>query len=329
MLARVDIENKEGLCLLQYFNPKERMVEGKRFHAEAHGDLVFRGFFSAHEDSLIAKGTLHSLVLALNAQKDHFVLKKHAHVYAYIENFLTTKNPIYPIPREPLAKKAGQKCVYVDVRDTIERTSKHGRDSYIASGKLVVRPTADVGRMSLKIDSRSLCSTSNHRYGEVVKVKREGISTLLSLPSAAIEVMHYSFVANEKDLVDVSLLVKDAETLEVHVSPPEAGTRPKDLLVEIFLGEAPSSTTVHYLVGKAAYYEKTKSVVWKIGELVDEVALSIHTSAGSKEEISVTYSYRLHGFSASSILVTNLCSDADENWIKHNTHVSGVLRLCG
>lgn len=329
MLTKIEIENRDGLCLLKYVNPTlpQGKDEKKLAHVEKAGELTYKGYFGSEDDILGARDALKALIRDLNATSEQFVVKKHANVYAYVDNYLTTRNPIYPIPRrKKISELFSKKSVYVDVCDTVYRRSRQGKDSYVAYGRVDVCPTGDVGVMSLKLDSRSLCAISNVRYETSARVRREGVTTFIVCPAAATTVMSYSFQCNEKDFPDVSLLLNDAQALELQVCPPER-CRLTDFKAELFFEYPPGEVSVSPQEGKARYEGGARTVFWEIGEMTRKSLLSIRTAMNHKGSLAVKYSYHMPKASASNIIISSLSSDADENWIRRSTRVGGILRL--
>jgi hypothetical protein len=325
MLSIVEIENTEGDTLLAYKNPV-KTGEGKRFvYVEKHGDLTYKAYFKGEEEDRVAgRDVAHALIQALDARTEDFVEKKHANVYAYIDNYLNARNPVYPIPRRVKKEMFGGSRVFVDVEEVVYKRSRRGSESHVGYGQVRVRPEGEVGKMCLKIDSRSTCSFEAVRYHGNSRLRREGLVSLLELPPVEGTALSYSFGCNEKDFAEVLLTLTDAQKIELKVDPSR--WKVSKFRTEIRLGESVGNVTVHCLKGKSGFLGNSSNITWEVEEMCSAETLSILTSANHKSLVSLTYSYEVVKAAASGILICSLSSSADENWIKHVTTVHGSIR---
>lgn len=332
MLARVEIENKDGVSLMNYRNPRVAVYHDTPTFSlsEKQSGLVYKGFFLLSDDQYLAKEVLGALIRDLAIESEAFVLKKHATVYAYIDNYLTTRNPAFPIPRkrrvpDPLQLNVlGKKKVYVEVAESLSQRSLQGKTLTTAYGQLVTRPTENVGSMSLKIDSRSLCGLKNVQFHPMVCTQREGVTTLLTCPSKEAVLMSYTFECGEGYLPLVKTVLLDSKTIEVLLcvdSELVPGSFGAALQFDFGVG----SISVECKQGKYEYLAASRTLSWSVNP-AESVSLTVHTAEPHRGSATLRYNYVLNKRAMSSVLVNSLSSEADENWIKYTTTVSGLLR---
>ncbi|KAI5181340.1 hypothetical protein NEOKW01_1534 [Nematocida sp. AWRm80] len=333
MLARVEIENKEGTSLLRYKNPLEKVQSNTPVCSvqESQNGLVYKGYFLNADNLYLVKEVLCSLIRDLGIETEAFVIKKHATVYAYIDNYLTTRNSIFPIPRrkKPIdpfhLTSLSKRKVFVEVSDFVFQRITQSKGSCMSYGQIATRPTEDVGMMCLKIDSRSMCGMNNIQFNSSVCTKREGVTTLLTCPSKKMSVMNYTFQCNESSLPVVRAVMIDSRTIELILSVEE-DLCPETFKCSVFFDFSPGSIRVECKKGKYDYVAASQVLTWTVSPK-ESLSLIIHASEPHKSSATVKYSYILANTALSSVLVTSLNSEADENWIKHTTSVSGLLKI--
>ncbi|KAI5191796.1 hypothetical protein NECID01_1641 [Nematocida sp. AWRm77] len=332
MLARVEIENKDGVSLMKYRNP--RMVvhsETPTFSfTEKKNGLLYKGFFLLLEDQYLARNLLVSLIRDMAVDNESFILKKHATVYAYIDNYLTTKNPAFPIPRkrrvsDPLHMNVlGKKKVYVEVEEQIFQRSVQGKSFSTAYGQILIKPTDNVGNMSLKIDSRSLCGIKNIQFHPMVCTKREGVTTLLTSPSKEASLMHYTFQCNETYLPIVKVVLIDSKTIELLLCF-DSDLLPESFTSSLSFDFSVGGISVECKHGKYEYTASTRMLTWNVLP-AGNASLTLRTTEPHRGGATLKYKYVFNKKAMSSVLVNSLSSEADENWIKYTTTVTGLLR---
>lgn len=336
MLSKVEIETKSGNTLLSYVAPNYSYDAKKSpifSLSQKAGSLVFKGVFVNAEDHLIAKHVLQSMVSDLAVDSDSILLKKHATVYAYIDNYLTSRNLAFPIPRKRAANGissvsalAARKKVFVEVTDKVFLRFLQGRTISTAYGQISTRPSDDVGQMSLKIDSRSLCGLKNIQYDSSVYQQREGITTLLTCPSKDTTVMTYMYSGSISDLPLVKTVLVDTKTIEILLCfTPEK--YPDTFNTSISFDYPAGSISVECKEGSYEYNRNSRVLTWALSSVTGNVSLTVHTAEPHRASACVRYSCRYGKTAVSSVIVKSLSSDADENWIKHTTDVSGIMRL--
>ncbi|KAI5190215.1 hypothetical protein NEMIN01_0914 [Nematocida minor] len=336
MLSKVEIETKDGLTLLSYINP---LIDGAGKKtpsfslSEKLGSLVFKGIFLNAEDQLIAKHILHSMVSDLAIDSDSLLLKKHATIYAYIDNYLSSRNPAFPIPRKrpigALASTPGlspKKKVFVEVTDKVFLRLSHGRTISTCYGQISTRPSEDVGQMSLKIDSRSLGGLRHIQYDPSVCREREGITTLLICPSKSATIMTYTYTGSISDLPVVKAILVDTKTIEILVCFT-SGKLPDSFSTSLSFDYAVGNISVECKEGTYEYSAGNRTLSWNLGSVAGNASITVHTTESHRASASVKYLCKYGKTAVSSVLVKSLASEADENWIKHTTDVSGMLRL--
>lgn len=334
MLARVEIENREGVSLLRYKNPMVETKAGTPTFSlvEKKGGLLYKGFFLLSEDQYAARSTLKALIRDIAVDTEALIIRKHATVYAYIDNYLTTKSPVFSIPRKRTKKDVLQigamlrRKVYVEVADKIFQRSTHGTSSTTAYGQIRLSPTEDVGPMSLKIDSRSLCGIRNIQFNCSVSTSREGITTLVTCPSQEMSVLSYTFLCSENALPAVKVTLIDSRTLEVLFCGTEGGL-PEVFSASICFDFNPGGISIECQHGKHEYLSAARTLNWTLTRMSPSATLTIHTSEPHRSSGVLKYRYTLHKQAISSVLVNSLSSDADENWIKYTTEVIGLIRI--
>ncbi|KAI5185626.1 hypothetical protein NEHOM01_0952 [Nematocida homosporus] len=333
MLARVEIENTDGALVLRYNNPVVGPISAgtPTFSlAEKRNGLLYKGFFLLSEDQYIAREVLKALIRNLAIDNEGFIHRKHATLYAYIDNYLTTRNPAFSIPRKHRTNDALQlsvmakKRVYVDVIDTIAQRVLHGQPSTMAYGQIVTRPTDNVGAMALKIDSRSLCGLRNIQFNPLVSTKREGITTFVTAPSKETVLMNYTFNCKEDALPIVKIVLIDAKTIEVMLCL-DTDAIPESFRATLSFDFTPGHLSVECKQGSYEYVPTMRSLVWKLTS-GRNASITVHCSEPHRAAATLKYKYCFSRKAISSVLVNGLSSEADENWIKHTTVVTGYLR---
>ncbi|OAG31793.1 hypothetical protein NEDG_00268 [Nematocida displodere] len=333
MLARVEIETPDGLSLLRYQNPKLHLSASTPTFSlvEKKDGLAYKAFYLLQDDQYLAKHVLKELIRDLSVSSDSLILKKHAIVYAYIDNYLTTRNPIFSIPRkrnipEPFQIQGlSKKKVYVEVADQIFQRTLQGRTTVTSYGQITTRPTGDVGSMSLKIDSRSLCGMKHIQFNPSVCTQREGITTLVTCPSKDMSVMAYTFSCNEADLPVVKVTLIDSKTIEVLLCFDE-GHVPDSFKTSLSFDFDPGFLSVECKTGKYEYVPNTKTLLWNVSPSAN-TSLVIHCTEPHRSSLLFRYRYLFAKTAISSVLVKSLSSEADENWIKYTTLVTGLIKV--
>ncbi|KAH9385522.1 uncharacterized protein NEMAJ01_0418 [Nematocida major] len=338
MLSRVEIETKDGHSLLSYTAPNQfyELKKAPIFsHSQKFGSLVFKGVFLNSEDQLIAKHILRSMVADLSVESEDIILKKHATIYAYIDNYLSSRNLAFPIPRRRVACSAPsvsaltpKKKVFVEVTDKVFLRLSHGRTISTCYGQISTRPSDDVGQMSLKIDSRSLCGLKNIQYDSSVCRHREGVTTLLTCPSKEAALMTYTYSGSISDLPLAKAILVDTKTIEILLCFT-AEKYPDSFSTSLSFDYPVGSISVECKEGTYDYNSSSRTLVWKLGEVSGNVSLTVHTANPHRSSALVKYACVYEKTAISSVIVKSLASDADENWIKHSTQVSGLMRLHG
>jgi len=332
MLAKVEIESKEGVTLMRYKNARFPAYSDSQAFlvSERQNGLVFRGFYTDAEDKYIAKDALKSLVRDLAIEKDSFILKKHAMVYCYIDNYLTAKSPAFSIPRKRRDAKplqismADKKKVFVEVADKILQRSSQGRSCTTSYGQIVARPTDDVGSMSLKIDSRSMGGITNMQFSPLVSVKREGAITLLTSPSREAALISYTFQCSEKDLPAVKAVLIDSKTVEILLCF-DADLAPESFRAALSFDFPVGGVSVECKKGRYEYTPGDRTLVWTVSP-TESLSLTVRTTEPHRSSTTLKYGYHFSKKAVSSVVVNSLSSEADENWIRYTTSVSGLLR---
>lgn len=338
MLSRVEIETKDGQFLLSYINPLVKQADSKTptfSLSEKSGSLIFKGVFLSANDQLIAKYILQSIVSDLDIDSESLLLKKHATIYAYIDNYLSSRNLAFPIPRKKpvssLVSTSGlspKKKVFVEVTDKVFLRLSQGRTVSTCYGQITTKPTENVGQMSLRIDSRSLCGLKHIQYDPSVCRDREGTTTLLICPSRHISVMTYSYTGNINDLPLVRAIMVDTKTVEVLVCfTPDK--HPDAFLASVTFDHPVGSISVECQDGSYKYNGSNRTLTWTIDSIRRNASIIIHTGEAHGGNGFVKYSCKYGRTAISSVVVKGLASEADENWIKYTTEVSGLLRLDG
>lgn len=332
MLARVEIESKEGHMLLRYNNPWSPVQQGASTFSlqEKLNGLIYRGFFLRADNQYIAREILKSLIFELSVSSKEALLKKHAMLYSYIDNYLTSRHPIFlsqikkkvsdPILLAALPKKK----VYVEVSDTIIQRMVQGKATLHGCGEIIARPTDNVGEMAMKIDSRSLCSMQSMQFSPLTFTKREGITTFVMCPSKEAVLMRYTFQCDESVLSAARIVLIDAKTIEIVLATNEDAQMEafKASLIFDFL---PGAVSIECAYGKHEYLQSTRTLHWTLS-VPQTASITIHCTEPHRGSMSLHYKYYLPKTAVSGVVVNSLASNADENWIKQATAVSGYLR---
>ncbi|KAI5134553.1 hypothetical protein NEAUS04_1211 [Nematocida ausubeli] len=336
MFTKVEIETCEGAPLLSYISPLHTYdsKKGPIFSfSQKFGSLVFKGIFLNSEDKLIAKHLLYSMVSDLAITSDTLLLKKHATIYAYIDNYLSSRNLAFPIPRRKTpsvlssaAALAPKKKVFVEVTDKVFLRLSHERTVSSCYGQISTKPSEDVGQMSLKIDSRSLCGLRNIQYDSSVYRHREGITTLLTCPSKDSTIMTYTYAGSIADLPLVKTILVDTRTIEILLCFT-SGKYPDMFSTSLTFDYIIGNISVQCKEGLYDYHAPSRTLTWKLSKIAKNVSLTVHTTEPHRSSAIVKYECKYGKTAISSVIVKSLSSDADENWIKHTTDVSGLLRL--
>ncbi|EIJ88568.1 hypothetical protein NEPAR06_0969 [Nematocida parisii] len=336
MFTKVEIETSEGTALLTYTSPLHiyDSKKGPIFSlSQKFGSLTFKGVFLNSEDQLIAKHILYSMVSDLAIGSDIQLLKKHATIYAYIDNYLTSRNLAFPIPRRkssnstaPSSALAPKKKVFVEVADKVFLRLSQGRTISSCYGQISTNPSEDVGQMSLKIDSRSLCGLRNIQYDSSVCRHREGITTLLTCPSKNSTIMTYTYAGSISDLPMVKAVLVDTKTIEILLcfTPDKY---PDMFSTSLVFDYTIGNISVQCKEGEYEYHAPSRKLTWKLSKITRNASLTIHTTESHRASAVIKYMCKYGKTAVSSVVVKSLSSDADENWIKHTTDVSGLLRL--
>ncbi|KAI5170681.1 hypothetical protein NEFER03_0140 [Nematocida sp. LUAm3] len=332
MLARVEIENKDGATLLKYNNPKERIPNGSPTFSfsEKNNGIVYKGYFLLADDQYMAKEVLSALIKNLAIETEEFIHKKHAILCSYIDNYLTTRNPVFSIPRrnkaiDPLhLNTLLKKKVYVEVHDKIFQRVNQGQAASAAYGEVSVKPSDVIGQMSMRIDSRSLCGIKSITYHPLISTKKEGFTTFLTCPSKKMVLMNHYFKCNDSLLPLIKLVLIDAKTIEVLLSIDEERV-PEEFKASLCFDSNPGNIQVECKGVSHTYAPNTHILSLSLSPKKSE-SITIHCTEAHRGNMLLNYSYVLNKYAASNLIVTGLASEADENWIKYTTSVSGLLR---
>jgi hypothetical protein len=331
VLVKVDIEAKDGTKLMGYTSARLRILSNTSLLSvtESRSGLKYSGYFLDERDEGMAQEALRALVRDASLDSAAFVGKKHATLYAYIDSYLTNRSTAFPVPRRRTPMDQMQiglcrKRVYVDVCDTITQRSSEGRCISQGYGSVHTKPTEDVGTMSLRIDSRSLCSMKTVHFDPAVSSKRDGITTFLTFPSKEMQVMAYAFECNDSILPVIKIIMVDSKTMEIIICC-DSDLLPESLKCTLIFDHPSGSISVSCKKGKYEYHPSARSLIWSVtpGE---GASLTIYTTEPHRGSATLKYSYTFSKMALSSVIVNSLSSEAEENWIKHNTSVTGLLR---